>query len=86
MLAGEAAESPFASDPGGLQVDDFHGGLIRAGVGNALGDALVWTGGVVVGGELGQDRVQMRLVDQVAALRCTCPRPAAGARTATSRE
>ena len=57
----DASEDGFSSDAGGVEVDNRGGGLFRIIVGDALGDALVGSGGVVVGRVFGQDVSQVVL-------------------------
>src|SRR5258708_354371 len=62
ILANDAAEDGFSTDPSGVQVDDLRSRVVRVVSGDALGNAPVRARGVVMSGVPGQDGVHVRLV------------------------
>src|ERR1039457_4312986 len=63
VLVDQAAQDRFSADPLGAEVSCGDVGSVVFAVGDALGDALVRPGSVVVHLVLGQDCAQMRVAD-----------------------
>ena len=63
IFGGDASQDGFSSDAGGVEVGDRSGVLVWIVVGDLLGDALVGSGGVVVGRVFGQNGLWVVLVE-----------------------
>jgi hypothetical protein len=61
VFVDHAVEDGFSADPRDVEAGHGGQGSVAPGVGDALGDALVRPGGVVVNLVLDQDRAQVRL-------------------------
>jgi hypothetical protein len=70
VLVDQAVEDGFSVDRLVVEVCSCDAGRVAFAVGNVLGDALVWPGGVVVRLVFGQDGAQMLCVPKTSSMSC----------------